>query len=73
MHTDEGKTVWPESDGRLGKLKWKAYPTPPRGGGGRILRREILGDIIRLQIPGPFLTGEVPALLPLSISTINLC
>jgi hypothetical protein len=56
----QGKTEWTEVDGSPGKLKWRIYPIPSRGGE----REDFLG---------PFLAGEIPAFLSLSISTINIC
>jgi hypothetical protein len=70
MHTDGGinqtdtsslvHTGGGSNQGSPGKLKWRIYPIPSRGGE----REDFLG---------PFLAGEIPAFLSLSISTINIC
>jgi hypothetical protein len=69
----QGKTEWTEDDGSPGKVKWRLYPMPPRGGKREALKR---GKSCRTSaehwFPGPLLVGEISALLSLSVSTINL-
>jgi hypothetical protein len=42
---DREKTVWTEGDESLGKLKWKAYPTPTVGGERKDLKSKIPKDV----------------------------
>jgi hypothetical protein len=52
-------------------VKWRVHPTPPGEGERMDLKKR---NPRGLQwTAGTLLTGEVPALLLLSISTINLC
>jgi hypothetical protein len=57
----------------LANLRGGYTPCHLGEGKGRILKWEIPEDFNGLPIPWPLLAGEVPALLSLSTSTINLC
>jgi hypothetical protein len=64
--------AWTEGDRNLAIWNGGYTPCHLGEGKGRILKGEILEDFSELLISSP-LPAEVPALLSLSVSTINLC